>query len=1186
MTPQEFTTALPPIAADPLPIKPPFEFRGLSARIFPLRASLDALQQLSNDYLNFVPAEVGRFRAFVPYAYLALLDYSRIAEEVTPLGWFAQVEVFFCVPVEWYKVVDGRWIFHDWAVFTPYIYVSDDLSVPMGRQVYGFPKALARVTHATSEWLRDPCSQVTVARLETDVFPEVYEGRGLESRAFLEVERDAPISSFRMPADARTPAAPWVIASNLADAVAGIGRDATWLAQAMRIFPMNPAADPTLAGQMAERIQPAFAPGGQGFVLNSLNLKQFPRSEDPSRICYQALTNGRMQTLAVNGSGLLGEERTFLGDMSGGYTIRLYEYPSLPIAQTLGLEVLRRGRGDGVDVVSLKPVMPFWLNVNVLYQQGINLVSRTRDGIWRGGNGDPLDPHQPAATGRDCPRINTAVSCAIDRVTGPFRFTGTTIRVLPLLAKAGTLERFLDDHINSALSDADRRGTQLRFKVWTRRDGAEGDAGSQRSEYAYVYLTASSFGEVTSTTNNIGDWANYELCFLIPVKCERKDDDDDWRLDGVGLVPAYSFVDDTTAAVSRSEVAGIPTDRATFVWPSSTWLSEEEGDLGAKQTLLRMDVEVLPAIGVGQQTAVHPVVQISSGDTGSGGDEAGSRTTPGMWARTLKRELEDKKAVKRDRRDDCVISRALALELLGNRVPISLYTLKQIRDVADPGKACYQSLVRVSRILHEVFDLREIEETLQVRIHDFPTLQVVESLGIIATQRAEEATGIIYETQAVRPFYVRATVDEPKGERLLSRVGTRGWEPGTDRASMLSDITVDRRAGGAQEQGDPTQMKSVVEQSAQRRVQERQSPRYDGHDSQKRDRWRQLKRMPRRDRTTDQQQELEALYKWRLPMGIEEEEAKGALDVIDPQMVIESILSREWGRSDERARWRRGRRELSRARNRMLSGGSIPFAKFRLPHPAKKEDIEKALEDGRKDFAKVETALYQSVRKDTLDRPGRPPMREEVERMIERMSEFTTARLKMEYHFNVLAAWSLSPASDLQLTLDELELKEEANKLFEVLRKIAGMEVIGRPSKDDSSEVLDDWIRLNELLTVITERAQSEVGSEVDAQAQGWYVQQIRKGFRMQISEFLDEPVTNEPWRLIDRIREATELAGRYCNVQRDALLNKLARAYQKPDFCIRRDAAGRAREQAFPIALSWDEDWYHGKTYPDENAP
>jgi len=160
MTSEEFTNRLPVFANDPLPIKPPFAFKGLSARVFPLRANLDALQQLCNGYLNFVPPEVGRFRAVVPYVYLSILNYGQISEVVTALGWFAQVEVFFCVPVEWYKVVNGKWVFYDWAVITPFIYVDDDISVPTGRGVYGFPKALAKITPSKSQWMTDPVAPI------------------------------------------------------------------------------------------------------------------------------------------------------------------------------------------------------------------------------------------------------------------------------------------------------------------------------------------------------------------------------------------------------------------------------------------------------------------------------------------------------------------------------------------------------------------------------------------------------------------------------------------------------------------------------------------------------------------------------------------------------------------------------------------------------------------------------------------------------------------------------------------------------------------------------------------------------------------------------------------------------------------------------------------------------------------
>jgi hypothetical protein len=1112
MTSEEFTNQLPVFANDPLPIKPPFAFKGLSARIFPLRANLDALQQLCNGYLNFVPPEVGRFRAVVPYVYLAMLDYGQISEVVTSLGWFAQVEVFFCVPVEWYKVVNGKWVFHDWAVITPFIYVDDDISVPTGRGVYGFPKALAKITPAASQWITDPVAPVTLARVETAVFPELYQGRRLESRVFLEVQRDAPMSNFQVPPDMRSPIMPWVVASNLAQALGGLGRDAMWLAQAMRIFPINPGVDSAFVPEMLDRLGPALAPGGPGFVLNSLNLKQFRRSDAPARISYQGLTNGRMQMTAFNGGGLLGEERTLLGDLSGGHTVKLHEYSSLPIVRTLGLDVHRRFRGDGIDVAELKPVMPFWIDVNVLYQQGINLVWRTRDSVWKDGAGAQINRAQKPAPDDDAPPYNTTVASVIEAVAGPFQFSGTTIRVLPLLAHRGRLQEFLDTDINDALNSPMQRqdGTgeeHVRLSVWARPPTQVNAGQPIGGDFAYVYLAASSYAAVTSKTNNIGDWAKYELSFLIPVKLERKRANDEWTVEGVGLVPAFSFMDDSIGAVSRVEVLGIPTISASFVRPESIWLAEGEPSSRAMQTLLRLEAEVIPALGVGQPASMHRVLEIRGNDDSAGLGDAGSRTTPFEWAEALRLELGTKKGVKAAFPEKCKVARALALELLGNRVPVALYSLKQFRDVADPEKACYQSLVRVPRVFKEIFDLKEIEQTIVVHLQDFPTLKIVEALGLIATTLQETGAGIVYAAQAVRPFYIRATVDEPLSQGLASRAGTLTWSLSSDAfRTILSDeaggppITVDGRAEMLQDQSDPCRMPAVM---------------YQAHG-----------RLGRSD------------------TAITKDDARQALAVVDPQMVIESVLSREWGNTDEDARWRQGRQELIDAYDTLLSGASTDLA------------------------AAAESTIYTLANSQRATRPGRPEnLSVIVAEMIDHLRIFTTKRLEMERHFSALADWSILRLERLQnpTLVSAPPPKAEAlclevGALVASLKAIAGLDVRGEPSPHNNldTQVLGDVTRLNELVRGPL--------AAVDDQ------------LPMLSNQSADDLLAMSGEH-VQEFREAVALARKYCNVQREALLNKLSRAFQKPDFCVRRDALGPERDRLLPITLSWDEEWYSGKT-------
>ena len=138
------------------------------------------------------------------------------------------------------------------------------------------------------------------------------------------------------------------------------------------------------------------------------------------------------------------------------------------------------------------------------------------------------------------PEFNSMVGSAVDAVAGPFQFTGTTIRVLPLLAHRKALEKFLDKAINNALVAPDAapgraKQPQVKLSLWARPPAPEQKDGPRvGGQYGYVYMTVSSFSGVTSKTNNVGDWAKYELSFLIPVKRERLDEKGNWHVESVG----------------------------------------------------------------------------------------------------------------------------------------------------------------------------------------------------------------------------------------------------------------------------------------------------------------------------------------------------------------------------------------------------------------------------------------------------------------------------------------------------------------------------------------------------------------------------------------------------------------------------------------------------------------------------
>ncbi|HEV2327024.1 MAG TPA: hypothetical protein VGS10_24005 [Terracidiphilus sp.] len=1165
MTREEFTRQLPELTDNPLPIKPPFLFNGMSARVFPLRASLDALQRVCDGMLNFVPQQAGFFRVPIPYIFLMVLDYGQVAEQVARIGWFAQTEVFFMIPLEWYRLEGGRLVFHDWAVITPYVFVNDDFSVPLGRTVFGFPKVLACVTQSPSQWIKDPVSPVTLARVETDVFPKTYSGAQIERRVFLEVERNT-VSAMRLPLDAANPMMPWSIAANMAHGLAGFGRDALWLAQSMRISQVNPGSDPSVFPAMMARMAPWFAPWGTGLVQNSLNLKQFRRSDDPDGVCYQALTNGRMETTAFNGGGLLGEYQIMLGDVSGGHSVRLYDYPSLPIAEKLGLEVHRVWLGQDGQVAEFKPVLPFWINVDIRYEQGDNLAWRTDDGVWKDASGEAFDP-QPQNGDADDPRYNITVTTAIDDIAGPFLFSDSTVRVLPLLADRATLQKFVDNYINVPLApkidpenprkppvnlvkQEDGKTEQIRFQVWAQPiPGGEQKTPTQE-DLAYVYLVVSSFGSVASMTNNVGDWTKYQLSFMIPVEFQRRRSRNEWEMLGAGLVPAFSYVDNCTAAIARLEVQGFEATVANFLKPESVWLSEEtEFSSNPQQTLLRLDAEVWPALGEGQKSTILPVIEISQGDPDVGLGDA--LDAAWRWSQHLRAELIGKKLAKVSVPEDLKIGRALALELLGNETPFVAYSLKQFRDCTDPEKACYQSLVRVPRTIKELRSLEEIEETLVVRIHQYGSLDIADQLGLVATRLPMGETGVVSSVQAVRPFFIRGTLYEGLAERLAVRAGTEEWTLDSSKAfsTLLHEqkdapqITADLLAETLQDQMDPCRMSELMYQAAQRR--KRQQPSYT------------------------------------------KEEVCEALSRIGPQTVIESVLSREWGNASENTRWRAGRRELIKACSALpLSGDTSAFAESVL---YRRINNKLAIAPGAvANSVKVDGTYYSDEALDeaieSLEEEKQPSTsagkwRQTIERILLSQEKFTRWRLKMEHKLGELAAAAIFNPLGIKNVYSELKktpptpdaLAKEVTDLLMLLSDFSDFKIAGEPSE---SHHLD--------ISVAAGRARyEELGTEFTAQFRVFLREILAGRGKMDSSSGLLRLVFDQS----QQFQYLVELAREFCDAQNQAFLNKLSRAYQKPDFCIRRDSVGDARDRLLPLSVSWDADWYYGRTV-GQDAP
>ena len=146
-------------------------------------------------------------------------------------------------------------------------------------------------------------------------------------------------------------------------------------------------------------------------------------------------------------------------------------------------------------------------------------------------------------------------------------------------------------------------------------------------------------------------------------------------------------------------------------------------------------------------------------------------------------------------------------------------------------------------------------------------------------------------------------------------------------------------------------------------------------------------------------------------------------------MVIESVLSREWGNADEDARWRRGRRAI---------------------HAVRHGDLGRVVRPCRP----AESLSLQTRQHQRATRPGRPEkLSGNVAKMIDNLQHFTTKRSRMESHFSALAGWSILRLQRLQNpTLvsapppTAAELCEEVKALVASLKAITALDVLGEPS--------------------------------------------------------------------------------------------------------------------------------------------
>ena len=772
-----------------LPVRPPFLMTGVTSRVFPLKANMARLAQFCDQYLNMdIPQEIVHFCPAAPYVYLMMLDYGSMSPasvQAQNVGWVAQHEVAFAVPLEHWRREEGRLVFKGWACVCPFIFVDDQMSLTTGREVYGWPKVAGQVDVETPLWADRPLATTRVFSFSTQLFPKVYAGEPESPRVLLQVDCDPPPSYSRIPPDPSNPwyplsAAATAMRSSLslmgsaADMVLGLRvRGYHTHRNAASLLAMAGKAGGYLAQLLPGLIRlgrgrrmptPTAPTGAPGPAFENLTLKQFRDAQEPDRACYKALVSSTMGIDRLNNSGLLGDVHLLRGDVSGGYTLRIYRYASQPIIESLGLEVAAtEGSTNDGSVAVLKPVFPFWTDVDLFYDAGRVICSRTH------GQGDDADdrwtdeqPDTLASSTSQPPEIradesahgyyNTALGAATQPVAGPFAFPDVTLQVYPLLADRARLDAFLAQYLNGPLADAG-----LRFEAF----------GSY--VYLLVNVTGDQLGTMWSSANNIGWWAEREVSFCVPVKWYR-----DGELVSTAMVAPFVYASNDRAVITDREVNGRPSVAATIDCPRDVWLGSSGPD--QPRRFLHMETEAFPALHLGQKGQRRTLLEIDERDVLPYNDDVGWRMVADSWGETLVDDLKRKTAQRLAEADAVRNVKALALELLAHEAPINWINIKQYRDAADTERACYQAAVHTTRSITRIYDIREIENSLHVRLHRLSGHPIVETLGLQV--KSVDSTGgrIVKNLQPIRPFWMRVSLEEKLGTVLAWRSIAAQWQ--------------------------------------------------------------------------------------------------------------------------------------------------------------------------------------------------------------------------------------------------------------------------------------------------------------------------------------------------------------------------------------------------------------------------
>lgn len=558
---------------------------GVTRHVFTLRADMARLRRFIDSYLNFVDDDMPPpfyFQPAAPFVTFELIYYPYLTVASRNLVSYPQREMCFSIPIECYAIEDGALVFKQYAVCVPFLYVDEALSVVSGRSLFGLPKVALRFENLIDQINPDSPSQIGRLTLRVPGGPtgDVY-------APFIEVYRDpSRYTSFRK--------APGNMISALPDALRGYSAFAADAWEALvrppirgydnqrdlqSMLGMLRAGTGMLSGAFPVfpfmRQAPEFARSSADETLGPLSLdlitlKQARDAENPELVSFQALVRSTFYLDRLNDGGIL--FGPLASDPRSDITIRIHHRYDQPVVESLGLVTedtssvggasQSAGSGDSPEsaqlVSTLKPVFPYWVNVDHAYGLGINLY-------WRGRNTEWSSTYNPGPLSRNN-RYLTFGSGALQEESALLAAPESVIWVfeLPLDVQNDGRRR-----LNFLCSEYLRSDCYV-FQL------AEG----QTSLWMFVR-------NMNNTSGGEGPNVEQEIEFAAMVEWfDKKDGRACGPALGAALMPIYVLTDNQTAVFTESEVYGRPTVCADIDFEGDNWTSGGVAAVMNARTLL------------------------------------------------------------------------------------------------------------------------------------------------------------------------------------------------------------------------------------------------------------------------------------------------------------------------------------------------------------------------------------------------------------------------------------------------------------------------------------------------------------------------------------------------------------------------------------------------------------------------